>query len=92
MLRDLFLKLENGICVKLTESSNGPVDEDCDGAIGIYAYDENGNEVGDCGEMDYKKEDYASMQDAVKDMLLFAELPILPYEEISEDEFYERVG
>ena len=92
MLKDLFIKLDNGICVKLTESANGPVEDDCDGAIGIYAYDVDGNEVGDCGEMDYKEGDYICMQDVVEDMLRYADLPILPYEEITEDEFYELVG
>lgn len=92
MLKDLFIRLENGICVMLTESANGPSDDDCDGAIGIYAYEADGHEVGDCGEMDYMEGNYCDMQDAVEDMLLFASLPVLPYEEISEDKFYELVG
>lgn len=92
MLKDLFIHLENGICVKLTESANGPAEDDYDGAIGIYAYDENGIEIGDCGEMDYMEGDYCDMRDAVEDMFRFAKLPVLPYEEITEDEFYELVG
>ena len=89
---DLYILLEDDTCVFLTVSSNPPADPDSDGCIGIYAYDRNGIETGDCGEMDYQEGSYETMEDAVADCLSFAELPDIPYTLITEEEFYKRVG
>ena len=68
-------------------------DPECIGCIEIYAYDKNGNETGDCGEFEYHEGVYECMQDAVKDGLQFSNFPMnIPYKEISEEEFYKRIG
>ena len=93
MLKDLFILLENGTCVSFMESSAQPEDPECIGCIEIYAYDKNGNETGDCGEFEYHEGVYECMQDAVKDGLQFSNFPMnIPYKEISEEEFYKRMG
>lgn len=93
MLKDLFILLENGTCVSFMESSSQPEDPECIGCIEIYAYDKNGNETGDCGEFEYREGVYDCMQDAVKDGLQFSNFPMnIPYKEISEEEFYKRIG
>ena len=75
------------------ESSAQPEDPECIGCIEIYAYDKNGNETGDCGEFEYHEGVYECMQDAVKDGLQFSNFPMnIPYKEISEEEFYKRIG
>lgn len=92
MMRDLCIRLEDGICVQLIESSNPPFTPECVGCIGIYAYNPDGTEAGDGGELEYQQDRYSCMEDAVFDALALAGLPVLPYQVITEDEFYRLCG
>ena len=43
--------------------------------------------------VEYRERVYDCMQDAVKDGLQFSNFPMnIPYKEISEEEFYKRIG
>lgn len=92
MMHDLCIRLQNGICVQMVESSNPPSLPGCIGCIGIYAYNPDGTEAGYGGELEYMPGQYECMEDAVPDVLLFSELPKLPYDVITEDEFYKQCG
>ena len=89
MEEDLYLKLNTlPVYINIMWSSNESLDPNTTGVIGIYIYDENGDEHPDIegGELDVFDEN--SLKSHIPDILDFIGLPTdTQYEFISEDDF-----
>ena len=87
-MEDIYLKVENAY-VQLMWSDNEPYDENAKGVIGIYVYDENGQEhqTVEGGELDVF--DDLSLMDHVHDALDFIGVSSRDYQLLSEEEFEE---
>ncbi len=89
MDEDIYLKTANDAYVHMMWSSNEPYEEDATGVIGVYVYDETGNEhpLIDGGELDVY--DDRELKDNIEDVLDFIDCPTTGYEILSEETFPE---